>query len=261
VTDGPASVLVLGGTSEATELARELTSNGHHAVLSFAGRTNPADLPALPRRIGGFGGVSGLAQELQRGGYELLIDATHPFATAIARNALEAAGLAGVPCLRLLRPPWEAPPGATWHEVDTVESAAGCLADLGARRAFLAIGAGQVGAFGQVPGVQLLLRTVEPPSVAPSSQVTVLLARGPFTVEAESALLLEHRIEVLVARNSGGRATEAKLEAANRLGIPVIMVRRPRPPEGERVATVAEALAWVAAKSCSNRPLPAPIDG
>jgi precorrin-6A/cobalt-precorrin-6A reductase len=254
MTAGAASVLVLGGTSEATELARELTSRGHHAVLSFAGRTNPADLPALPRRIGGFGGVSGLAHELRRDGYELLVDATHPFATAMAHSAREAAGLAGVPCLRLLRPPWAAPVGATWHEVDTVELAAGCLAELGAHRAFLAIGAGQIGAFAQLRGVQLILRTIEPPPVLPSSQVTVLLARGPFTAEAESALLLEHRIEVLVARNSGGQATEAKLEAANRLGIPVIMVRRPRPPDGERVATVEEALAWVAAKGCSESP-------
>jgi precorrin-6A/cobalt-precorrin-6A reductase len=252
MTAGAASVLVLGGTSEATELARELTSRGHHAVLSFAGRTNPADLPALPRRIGGFGGVSGLAHELQRDGYELLVDATHPFATVMTHSALEAARLAGVPCLRLLRPPWEAAIGATWHEVDALESAAECLAELGARRAFLAIGAGQIRAFAQLRGVQLLLRTIEPRPAVPSSQVTVLLARGPYTVEAESALLLEHRIEVLVARNSGGRATEAKLEAANRLGVPVIMVRRPPLPDGERVATVAEALAWVTANSCSN---------
>ncbi len=254
MTAGAASVLVLGGTSEATGLARELTSRGHRAVLSFAGRTNPADLPALPRRVGGFGGAAGLAHELQRDGYELLVDATHPFATVMADRAREAAGLAGVPCLRLLRPPWEAPIGATWHEVDTVELAAGRLAELGARRAFLAIGAGQVRAFAQLRGVRLILRTIEPPAVVPSGQVTVLLARGPFTVEAESALLLEHRIEVLVARNSGGPATEAKLVAANRLGIPVIMVRRPRLADGERVTTVAEAVEWVGAKGGSKSP-------
>jgi precorrin-6A/cobalt-precorrin-6A reductase len=255
VTADPASVLVLGGTSEATELTRQLTSKGHRAILSFAGRTNPVDLPTGPKRIGGFGGVSGLVGELQRDGYELLVDATHPFATTMAHNALEAAGLAGVPSLRLLRPPWEAPLGATWHEVDTVELAAGRLAALGARQAFLAIGAGQIGAFAEVPGVQLVVRTIEPPSMVPSSPVTVLLARGPFTVDAESALLLEHRIDVLVARNSGGLATAAKLEAANRLGIPVIMVRRPGLPEGERVATVAEALVWVDANSRSHRRL------
>jgi precorrin-6A/cobalt-precorrin-6A reductase len=247
-TTGPAPILILGGTSEATELARELTARGYQVVLSFAGRTNPLNLPSAPRRVGGFGGVQGLMNELRQGGYRLLIDATHPFATHMAENAKGAAGLAGVPHIRIVRPPWQPGSGATWHEVDGFEQAARCLTQLGARRAFLSIGSNQMSAFAGVQGVALVVRSIEPPSPLPPEHVTVLLARGPYTVDAELALLRKHRIDVLVARNSGGRATEAKLDAACRLGIPVIMIRRPEQPQGEQAATVTEVLNWVEAR-------------
>jgi precorrin-6A/cobalt-precorrin-6A reductase len=247
-TPESAPILILGGTSEATELARDLTTRGHTVVMSFAGRTNPLGLAQVARRIGGFDGVQGLMDELRNGGYATLVDATHPFATRMAHNAVVASGLAGVPHLRIVRPPWEPEPGTTWHEVDGFEQAAQRLTELGARRAFLSIGSGQISAFAGVQGVALVLRSIEAPSPVPPESVTVLLARGPFTVDAELALFREHRIDMLVTRNSGGRDTEAKLEAARRLGIPVIMVRRPEQPRGDQVTTSAEALAWVEAR-------------
>jgi precorrin-6A/cobalt-precorrin-6A reductase len=245
---GTSRILVLGGTSEATELSSQLRASGHDVVLSFAGRTNPLDLPPGSKRIGGFDGVQGLMDELREGGYRLLIDATHPFATEMAEHAEVAAGLAGVPHIRIVRPPWEPAPGATWHDVDGFEQAARRLAEIDARRAFLAIGSRHVAAFAGMQGVALVVRSIEPPSPPPPEHVTVLLARGPFTVDAELALFRENRIDVLVARNSGGRATEAKLDAACRLGIPVIMVRRPEERHGGQVTTVAEVLAWVDAR-------------
>ena len=244
-----APILILGGTSEATELARDLTTRGHRVVMSFAGRTNPSDLPQVAKRVGGFDGVQGLMNELRGGGYASLVDATHPFATHMARNAAVAAGLAGVPHLRIVRPPWEQEPGSTWYEVDGFEQAAHRLTELESRRAFLSIGSGHVDAFAGVRGVELVLRSIEAPSSMPPKNVTVVLARGPFTVDAELGLFRQHRIDTLVTRNSGGRATEAKLEAARRLDIPVIMVRRPKQPPGDQVATAAEALAWVEARS------------
>jgi precorrin-6A/cobalt-precorrin-6A reductase len=247
-----APILVLGGTSEATELARDLTTRGHRVVMSFAGRTNPPDLPQVAKRVGGFDGVQGLMNELRRGGYASLVDATHPFATHMAHNAVVAAGLAGVPHLRIVRPPWEPEPGSMWYEVDGFEQAAHRLTELEARRAFLSIGSGQIDAFAGVQGVALVLRSIEAPDSVPSENVTVLLARGPFTVDAELALFRQYRIDMLVTRNSGGRATEAKLEAARRLDIPVIMVRRPEQPRGDQVATVAEALEWVEARSLGS---------
>jgi precorrin-6A/cobalt-precorrin-6A reductase len=246
LTTEPAPILVLGGTSEATELSRELAARGHTVVVSFAGRTSAEDLadPPVQRRVGGFGGIRGLVTELQRREYPLLIDATHPFAIRMAQNAEVAARLVGVPHVRLLRPPWEPPPGEPWYEVDNVEQAAKQLETFEARRALLSIGSRHTGAFADINNVELVLRSIEPPASTPE-HVTVILARGPFTVDAECALFQEHCIDVLVARNSGGQATQAKLEAARRLGIPVVMIRRPEQPRGEQVSTVSEALNWI----------------
>jgi precorrin-6A/cobalt-precorrin-6A reductase len=243
----PGPILVLGGTSEATELARELTARDRPVVLSLAGRTNPDDLPVLPaRRIGGFGGVQGLVTELRQRGHPLLVDATHPFAVGMAQNAVAAARRAGVPHVRLLRPPWQPAPGALWIDVAHLGEAATQLREFGAHRAFLSIGSRHLDAFVNIDDVELLLRSIEPPASLPA-HVTAILARGPFTVDDELALLRDQRIDVLVARNSGGRATQAKLEAARRLAIPVIMIRRPEQPAGAQVSTVDEALLWVEA--------------
>jgi precorrin-6A/cobalt-precorrin-6A reductase len=248
LTKTAAPILVLAGTSEATELARELSALGRGVMMSFAGRTNLWDPPAPPiqRRIGGFGGVQGLVAELHRRRYPLLVDATHPFASRMAQNAVAAARLAGVPHVRLLRPPWRPLPGACWYDVDDLDQAAKQLEGLRARRAFLSIGPNQVGAFASLNDVDLVLRSIEPPPSTPG-HVTVVLGRGPFTVDAEIALLREERIDVVVARNSGGQATEAKLIAAHRLDIPVVMVRRPEQPAGTQASTVHEVLLWIEA--------------
>jgi precorrin-6A/cobalt-precorrin-6A reductase len=229
-------------------LARELTARGHRVVLSFASRTSPPARPPppVPRRTGGFGGVPGLVGELRHLGRPLLVDATHPFAIRMAQNAVAAALLAGVPHIRLVRPPWQPIPGASWVEVAHLDEAATRLKEIGARRAFLSIGSRHADAFANIDGVELVLRSIEPPASIPA-QLTVILARGPFAVDDELALLREQRIDVVVARNSGGQATRAKLEAAHRLAIPVIMIRRPEQPEGVQVSTVDEALLWVEA--------------
>jgi precorrin-6A/cobalt-precorrin-6A reductase len=251
-TTSPGPILILGGTGEAVELARALSTKGTGVVMSFAGRTNPADLPSVPKRIGGFDGPEGLARELREGQYRLLVDATHPFADRMARHAEAAASLAGIPHLRLVRPPWQPLPGATWINVDDFDRAAQALGEIGARRAFLPIGSRHMGAFLDLPGMALLVRSIEPPSPLPPSHVTVVLARGPFSVDSELALLRRHRIDALVARNSGGRATEAKLQAAQQLDIPVVMVRRPDQPAGQRATTVIDALSWVEDRLASS---------
>ena len=241
-----APILVLGGTSEATELAATLTAAGWVVVLSLAGKTGQPHMPLIRVRLGGFGGVPGLAEELRQGGYGGLINATHPFSTQMAHHAAAAAEIAGIAHLRLLRPPWQPVPGDTWHDVDDLAGAARRLTGLRARRAFLSIGREHLEPFANLPGLHLVLRSVQPPSRPPSENVTVLLGRGPFTVDGELSLLREHCVEVLVTRNSGGRAVAPKLAAARFLGIPVIMVRRPDMPLAGHVATsVTEAITWV----------------
>jgi precorrin-6A/cobalt-precorrin-6A reductase len=239
-------LLILGGTTEARRLAERLADRDDLAVtLSLAGRTlDPVKMP-VPVRSGGFGGVSGLAAYLTENAVDGLIDATHPFAAQMSRHAAEAAAVAGVPLAALRRPAWEAVEGDRWMEVDSVVAAALALGER-PRRAFLALGRQELAPFEALPQHAYLIRSVdpvEPPLAVPDA--VYVTARGPFGVEDDVRLLTEHRIDVVVSKNAGGDASYAKIAAARRLGLPVIMVRRPAVPDGTAVATVEAAEAWV----------------
>ena len=238
--------LILGGTTEATALARLLS--GHTAIeatVSLAGRTKQPVLPPLPTRIGGFGGADGLAAHLTENGIRAVVDATHPFADQISANAAAACRQTGIPLLVLTRKPWVPGEGDRWIGVPDMEAAAEALRTLG-QNVFLTIGRQEVAVFEATPDKTYLIRAVDPPEPMPNlPRHTLILDRGPFTLDGEIALLAEHRIDVIVSKNSGGGATEAKLEAARRRGIPVVMVER---PPGNGVAEVHgadAALRWL----------------
>lgn len=239
-------LLILGGTTEARRLAERLADRDDLAVtLSLAGRTlDPVKMP-VPVRTGGFGGVAGLVAYLGQNAVDGLVDATHPFAAQMSRHAAEAAALAGVPLVALRRPAWEAVEGDCWTEVDSVADAAAALGDAPCR-AFLALGRQELAPFEALPQHAYLVRSVdpvEPPLAVPDA--VYVTARGPFGVEDDVRLLAEHRIDVVVSKNAGGEASSAKIAAARRLGLPVVMVRRPAVPDVRAVATVDEAEVWV----------------
>lgn len=227
--------LILGGTAEATALAKEL---GQSATLSLAGATKkPA---TTPHRTGGFGGIEGLARYLAAENIDALIDATHPFASQMSRNAAEAAALAGVPLLRFIRPAWAKAPD--WEMVDDLSAAALVLPQ--SARVFLSVGSRSVEPFLGRGDVWFLTRSIEPPPALPAHG-ELLLQRPPFALADEGALLKAHRITHLVSKNSGGAATHAKLEACQQLGVKVLMVERPQLPAVLEVVSVADALTWV----------------
>jgi len=239
-------VLILGGTTEASAIAAALTGDARmRPVLSLAGRTRAPVLPAIPARRGGFGGVEGLVAYLRDHGVAALIDATHPFAVRISRNAAAAAAIAKVPLVTVLRPQWAACPGDRWAEVPDMPAAAQAL---GAepRRVFLTVGQQELAPFGLAPWHHYLIRSVEPPDTAllPAT-ARHIAARGPFREHEERQLLEQEGIEVMVTKNSGGAATAPKLAAARALGVQVVMVARPPPPPGETVPDAAGALAWL----------------
>jgi precorrin-6A/cobalt-precorrin-6A reductase len=237
-------VLILGGTGEARELAARLVAAGTDVLSSLAGRVRQPRLPDGPRRVGGFGGADGLAAFLGEEGITHVIDATHPFAGAISANAARAALGAGVPRLVVRRPEWETDP--SWLTAEDVRAAAETVRAWPGDGVFLTTGRRDLDAFAADDGHRFLVRTVDPPSGAVPRSMTLILDRGPYTVEGESALLRDHRIGLLVTKNSGGPATAAKLRAARDLGVQVVMVRRPPLPPGSTVvATVPAALRWV----------------
>lgn len=236
-------ILVLGGTAEARELAAALDQDGVAVTSSLAGRVSRPRLPAGEVRIGGFGGPDALGEWLTAHRVTAVVDATHPFAERISASAAYACPRAGVPLLRLQREGWSEGPGDRWHWVADLDEAAATVASLG-ERVLLTTGRQGLAAFAVVEDAWFLVRCVESPEPPLPPRHELLLDRGPFTLDGELALIDRHRIQVVVCKDSGGPHTVAKLDAARKRGLPVLLVRRPPRPDARTVSTVADALAW-----------------
>ena len=238
-------VLILGGTAEARALAARLAGvPGVHVASSLAGRVSEPRLPAGEVHVGGFGGPEGLASWLRDHGIDRLVDATHPFAERMSASAARASRETGVPLVALRRPGWDEEDGDDWRRVPSLAEAAARL-PAGAR-VLLTTGRRSIPVFAVRTDVWFLARSVDPPEPPVPPNMRVLVARGPYTVDGERALVRDHRIGVLVTKDSGGALTRAKLTAARDARIPVVMVDRPPPPGGVRtVGDAAEAAAWV----------------
>jgi precorrin-6A/cobalt-precorrin-6A reductase len=241
-------ILILGGTAEARQMAERLAARSDFDVmLSLAGRTaRPAAQP-VPVRIGGFGGFEGLSAYLAAEHIEALIDATHPYAAVISVNAARAATARGVPFLALKRPPWTAIAGDRWTEVADVRAAVKALGRV-PRTVFVALGRKELVPFVEAPQHRYLIRSVDPvdpPLAVPHA--TYIVGRGPFSEADERELLMAHRVEILVTKNSGGVATYGKIVAARTLGLPVIVLRRPESvvTAVASVETIEDAVAWL----------------
>jgi precorrin-6A/cobalt-precorrin-6A reductase len=239
-------LLILGGTTEARQLAGRLAVRaGIMVTLSLAGRTATPASQSVPVRIGGFGGVEGLADYLRDAKIDTLIDATHPYAATISANAAIAAPRAGIPLVALRRPAWAPVAGDRWTDVDHMAGAVQALGDA-PRRVFLALGRKEIAPFEAAPQHRYLVRSVDP--VVPPLDVPhaiYITGRGPFAEADEQELLGQHGVEVIVAKNSGGAASYGKIAAARVLGLSVIMLRRPLLPGVMAVKTVDEALDWI----------------
>lgn len=239
-----AKILLLGGTTEAREIADVLASYAEtDSLMSLAGRTTFPAAFSIPVRIGGFGGVDGLAAFLRDNAFDLLINATHPYATQMWGNAIAAAKKAEVPLVLFHRPAWERTAGDVWTEVDSVADAIAVLGKRRRRNVFLPLGRKELVSFEAVPKHRYLIRAIEtfdPPLNLPNA--TYLKARPPFDKASEIALLKKHAIDVMIVKNSGGSASYAKIIAARELGIEVIVVRRPFVPEMKCARNVADVV-------------------
>lgn len=239
-------VLLLAGTQEARNLAAALpvTFPDLRVTASFAGAVGDLPDPGVPARVGGFGGVDGLAAFLKEREVGLIVDATHPFAAQMSRNAVVAAERMKVPLIRLERPPWQAAAEDRWLPAASMEEAAGLLPE--EARAFLAIGRKEIGAFATRTDIYGLARMIEPPQTPLPPHWDLVLARPSGSAETECALLRDRRITHVVSKNSGGTASYGKIAAARMLKIQVIMVSRPELPEAPVAGSAAEALEMAA---------------
>lgn len=237
---------ILGGTGDAVKLASlAIDLPELEVITSLAGRTSAPQNLVGDVRIGGFGGEAGLIAYLQTEQIDLLIDATHPFAAQISRNAAGAATKVGIPRLMLVRPEWARLPEDNWIKVGSIEAAVTAI-PASAERIFVTIGRQQLAPFVMLKDKWCLMRSIDPPDpsiLLPPGKL--LLDRGPFSLDSERELLRKYQIQAIVSKNSGGDATYAKIIAARELGLPVVMVQRPLVPDGEVVTNVAGAIEWL----------------
>ncbi|MBI2691747.1 MAG: cobalt-precorrin-6A reductase [Solirubrobacterales bacterium] len=244
-------ILILGGTAEARELANHLVASRVPVTSSLAGRVARPRLPQGAVRVGGFGGPVAFAVWLRENAIAAVVDATHPFAERISASAAQACSRAGVALLRLQRPGWTERPGDNWTWVSDLSAAASLIPALG-DRVLLTTGRQGLPAFRDVDGAWFLIRCVDPPDTPLRLQHRLLLSRGPYELEGELGLIDEHRINLVVTKDSGGALTEAKLDAARERGLPVIVVRRPQNLVARNVETVADAILWLRDRSHSG---------
>lgn len=240
-------ILILGGTGEAVGLAKALTAADPHAriVTSLAGRTKSPAQVSGELRVGGFGGTAGLVNYLRQEEITALIDATHPFASTISKNAFEAAQALNCPLLRLERPAWQKLAGDNWIKVPDTKAAAQMLNKI-ATRVLLTTGHKDIADFAGLENLWFLVRLIDAPaSPLPLQHFELLCARGPFSGEDEAALMRDRGIDALVTKNSGGDATYGKISAARELQIPVVMIERPESQPCEIVSNEAQVLAWL----------------
>jgi precorrin-6A/cobalt-precorrin-6A reductase len=236
-------VLILGGTGEGVQLAERLSERVDMTVISsLAGRVSEPKLPKGLVRVGGFGGLDAFASYLAEEKINVIIDATHPFATRISQNAEVACRRLELPLIALIRPPWRRIDGDRWYEVADFQSAAKFV-DVKMGRVFLSIGRQELGSFCECNDTWFLIRAIEQPMGCLPPHHRVLLQRGPFEFQDELQLLRDHSIDYVISKNSGGLATYTKIEAARSLGIPVVMVNRPFKHTVQAVETVDDAIA------------------
>lgn len=237
------TILILGGTAEARQLAAALVAEGVDVLSSLAGRVSTPNLPPGRVRVGGFGGVGGLAEYLRREHASAVVDATHPFAAKITKNLVQAARITGTAVVRLERPSWrEHPQANTWIWVP--DAAAARAAADSPHRPFLTTGRQSLRDFEAWADRRVLVRLVDPPANSLPRRWRVILSRGPYSYAGERTILTEHAIDVILTKDSGGTHTVAKLDAACAIGIPVVIIARPEPAPVPLLRTVGEAVAW-----------------
>jgi precorrin-6A/cobalt-precorrin-6A reductase len=248
------TILILGGTREARELAAALVDLGGDVISSLAGRVSRPAVPVGRVRVGGFGGVDGLVDYLRAGQITAVVDATHPFAVRISANAAAATVLAGVPLLRLERPGWhDHPQAGTWTWV--ADAAAARDAAEYARRPFLTTGRQSLDAFLPWTDRRVIVRVVDPPEITVPATWTVIRSRGPYPYDEERRLLEDHAVDVLITKDSGGDLTRAKLDAAADLGVTVVIISRPAPDQAvPSVDQIAIAVNWARARGAHRGP-------
>lgn len=222
------SILILGGTAEALVHAKHLITNNadHKIIYSLAGRTKSQPKLNCQIRVGGFGGIAGLASFICENRVVKIIDATHPFAVQISENARQAACKTSIEYHPISRAKWDKQDGDNWIEVSSISQSV--IAIPKSSRVFLALGKQHIDAFAKREDCHFVIRMVDDPDMDLNFKSYNIVTGIPnHSIEDEISLLEKHSIEIIVSRNSGGTQSYRKIAAARKMGLPVILIDRP----------------------------------
>lgn len=238
------TILLLAGTGEAKDVAKALVADRVTAVASLAGATRMPKSLAVPTRIGGFGGADGFRDYVKEAGISAVLDATHPFAHRITDRTAAICAELGLPYMQFVRPEWTAQEGDQWTAIAREQDAADHI--INGQTVFLGTGRQTLDRFANLKGCRVICRQIDPPTGPfPFAGGEFLVGRPPFPVADEVDLFQRLKVDWLIVKNAGGARSATKLTAARQLGIPVLMIRRPAMPAGDKANTIGAALAWV----------------
>lgn len=241
-------LLIFGGTTEGRVLARELLAMGARVTVSVAtplGAEELEDISGLELWVGRKD-----EGELEKavGDFDLCIDATHPYAVLATANIRSACEKAGIPLRRLLRPESRA------EGVISVDSCAQAAEFLAGQEGnvLLTTGAKELPAFGSLPKERLFVRVLPCHESLNACEAlgiphrNILALQGPFGQKLNEAILEQYRVSWLVTKDGGAAGGfPEKLAAARKLGVPVVLVRRPGDAGESMEELLKEAWEWL----------------
>lgn len=186
---------------------------------------------------------AGIAAALHSGRFTHLLDVSHGFAGQISIDAAAACADAGLRYAMLRRPAWRAQPGDDWTEVPDINAAARAIAPYSS--VFTNVGRALLPALCGYQG-QLYVRQTTRHHAAPlAAKMRFVFGTPPFSHEGEVALLRDLGADTVLFRNTGGAASETKVTAARALGLTMVMLARPRAPEGTHLQDLAAVSSWL----------------
>lgn len=231
-------ILVLAGTIEGRQIVMALQNDGWPVLASVTSQYGTALLErdgALRIRQGALD-YEHLLGLLHQHPFQYIVDATHPFAEEISRNAIQAAAATGIEYLRLERTGEELPQGAWIQTIHKLEDLALYLRP--GQRIFSTIGSKNLArlvAITTAAKSELIVR------VLPSSQVLqacedlglrpdqIIAMKGPFSTAVNKALFRKYHVDMVISKDSGNAGGfEEKLQAAEECGIPMVVWTRPK---------------------------------
>lgn len=250
-------IFVVAGTQDGRELVKLLLDKGYDVAASVVSRYGGE---LLAHACGQKCLINdkpldeeGLKNYLQVHHIRLLVDASHPYAANVSRNAMAVCKALAIPYIRYERDLSKLDyAGIT--VVHSYEEAAEAAAGLG-RKIFLTTGSRNLEKFVHSPALKDCELTAR---VLPTADVIALCEelgldaghivalQGPFSRELNVELFRKYGAEVIITKNSGAvGGTDTKFAAAAELNLPIVLIDRPQLAYPCLAHAYAEVLSFV----------------